>query len=286
VEGETEAEWMQRATIAFTRGCCMGLRVISGAEALQFIEKSQRTYEDIQMLKLLHGEENFDMKLITRKWEHFLPEWEFRAFIVNDEITGCTQYYKLCYVPELVANKEKVGEHIKNYFNSIKHLIPITNYTIDFAVSPDLCTTWVIEINHPPPIAGTSLFDWESENDKKIMQEGPYEFRITEKPLAAPLDAIHPPIKHFLMQLRSGSKIKIDPNAFVHNGYACDACHIFPIRGTRHRCAQCSNSYDLCSHCYETKSYNHNNNHKFNPINGLIQSVPPNIPEPEGCIIQ
>lgn len=123
------------------------------------------------MMKLLHGETNFDMKIIVRKWEKFLPEWEFRgkqririseqkkvappkntskqqqldvlpffiAFIVNDELVACTQYYKLVFVKEM--EQKKIAQHIKNYFDQIKSLIPIKNYTVDFALSPDFCTS-------------------------------------------------------------------------------------------------------------------------------------------------
>lgn len=94
------------------------------------------------------------MKVVVRKWEEFDAEWEFRCFIVNNEIMACSQYYTLCYISDLVHNKTRVQKFIKDWFESIRDLIPISNYTIDFAIAKDLSKAWVIEINHPPPTAG------------------------------------------------------------------------------------------------------------------------------------
>jgi hypothetical protein len=33
------------------------------------------------------------MQLIVREWKEIYPEMEFRAFVFDNEMTGCTQYY-------------------------------------------------------------------------------------------------------------------------------------------------------------------------------------------------
>ena len=35
----------------------------------------------------------------------------------------------------------------------------------------------VVEINNPPPVAGTALFDWDNEADRHALQHGPFELR-------------------------------------------------------------------------------------------------------------
>lgn len=48
---------------------------------------SQRTYEDMKLLQLEVGEENFDIQLIVREWcPELLPEWEFRGKSHTDKI--------------------------------------------------------------------------------------------------------------------------------------------------------------------------------------------------------
>jgi len=68
-------------------------------------------------------------------------------------------------------------------------LIPISDYVIDFAVVED--KIWVVELNNPPPVAGTALFDWKDPTDRSII-EGThsaisFEFRILQKMPENPL---------------------------------------------------------------------------------------------------
>ena len=73
-------------------------------------------------------------------------------------------------------------------------------YTVDFVLSPDLKIIRVIEVNNPPPVAGTSLFGtslamymqcnscnivavWDDPKDRDIIHNGPFTFRILERPV-------------------------------------------------------------------------------------------------------
>lgn len=45
--------------------------------------------------------------------------------------------------------------------------------------------------NTPPPVAGQALFDWDNEEDKKIIiGQSPFEFRIIEKEPSNPMEDI------------------------------------------------------------------------------------------------
>ena len=52
-----------------------------------------------------------------------------------------------------------------------------TEYSIDFALSPDLLTVFVIEINNfLPPLAGCGLFDYYSMTDRQIIAGALFPF--------------------------------------------------------------------------------------------------------------
>jgi len=238
---------------------------------------------------------NFSLNIIIRKWENYLPEWEFRAFIINDEMVACSQYYSLCYIPEIANQKQKIAEHLRLYFDSIKHLIPIKNYTIDFALFPDFSKIWVIEINHPPPIAGLCLFNWDNPEDRKIVTEGPFQLRVNEIPILSPLSQIHPPLMHFLWEIRNSSKTKTisslqNISDFIHRGYSCDICKILPITGLRYHCSACPGSFDLCANCYKNKELEQHSSHPFIKFssNHLSEPASPREPDTKGsnCSLQ
>jgi len=123
--------------------------------------------------------------------------WSFLTLI---SFTCCTAYHKTCYVVEIVTQKPKIAEVIYKFWeNNLSPRVKCSNYTIDFVLSPTLESIHVIEINYPPPIAATILFDWSNENDRKIIQEGPFQLRIVETPLLTPLDS---QISHLIKKLR------------------------------------------------------------------------------------
>lgn len=125
------------------------------------------------------------MDLVVRKWEDALdPTWEFRAFVVRGQMTAITQYYMLCYIPEIARNSSKLATMMREFWaTKIKDRIApsggIDNtYTIDFAITPEMDRIWVVELNHAPPTAGTALFDWTSARDRQIVSNGPFEMRV------------------------------------------------------------------------------------------------------------
>ena len=62
----------------------------------------------------------------------------------------------------------------------------ILRYTLDVYIDILSKKVYLIELNHPPPIAGTGLFSWDMPEDQDKILKGPLEFRILTSP---------PPIK-------------------------------------------------------------------------------------------
>jgi hypothetical protein len=124
-------------------------------------------------------EDEFNLSVVVRDWCNELdPSWEFRAFVVNSKLNACTVYSSFTYVPAIAEHAAEIERMIVEFWESCKDRIREEGYTIDFFVAPDLSTVKIIEINPLPPIAGTSLFDWHNEEDRKIILEGPFTFRV------------------------------------------------------------------------------------------------------------
>merc|ERR1712232_485282 len=102
----------------------------------------------------------------------------------------------------------------------IQHLIPDDPfvgspfYAADFVLIPDaeeLCgfkQALLIEINPPPPVAGTVLFDWKSDRDRAILMgesdtgTGSPCLRLAERQMSWAKVDFHPPAKGFVDMLR------------------------------------------------------------------------------------
>eukprot|EP01087_Luapelamoeba_hula_P023840 TRINITY_DN8860_c0_g1_i3.p1 TRINITY_DN8860_c0_g1~~TRINITY_DN8860_c0_g1_i3.p1 ORF type:complete len:471 (+),score=65.27 TRINITY_DN8860_c0_g1_i3:52-1464(+) len=239
--------------VLFTRAGSLALKVTSGMEAIELLVRSQRTYEDISLLELIGGRDNFDMQLIVREWcEELLPEWEFRAFVHNKEMTAMTHYYPFTYVPEIHEKKKEIEVRLLEFWASIKDRILLEDYTVDFAISPDLSKIWIVEINNPPPVAGVALFDWDSAADRKIIKEGPFEFRVlSAMPAQNPLNRIHQPLRVFIDGLRG--RFSSTVGTIPHTKVSCDVCHRLPISVKWYRCRRCPN-FDVCAGCYASNA--------------------------------
>jgi hypothetical protein len=181
--------------IVFTRASGLALRVSDGQEAVSLLVNSQRVYEDLAMSLKLHQpnrddstdsshQQEWTQELVVRKWENIQQEWEFRAFVYGGKLTACTQYNVGLYVPLLVEKRLETAQRVQNFWSQTIHPLleqHIQTYVVDFAVDPHSDKIWVVEINNPPPVAGTALFDWENSADRAIIENGPFEFRIMDK---------------------------------------------------------------------------------------------------------
>ena len=199
--------------IAYWRATSKAGRVNSGKEAVELLTRSNRVQQDLQLGFLSHPESS--EMLIVRKWSDINPELEFRVFIVNNEITAITQYHKGLYVKSVADNVDLVKSLICDKFEEVKDKIiaPDQTYTIDFALLSDennnefpFSKCIVVEINDPPPTAGTSLFEWDDEEDRKILQNGPFTIRVQEQPLSweemQMKSSFHPPLIQLIDEYR------------------------------------------------------------------------------------
>jgi hypothetical protein len=126
-------------SISFLYAMCYSLCVTSGKEALKLLLNSQRIYIDLKNAELMNNKNEFNVNIIIREWEDINPEYEFRAFINNSDMTCCTQYHNTCFVPELYKNKNYIKEFIYKFWDEkIKKLVDIEKYSIDFVLSKDL----------------------------------------------------------------------------------------------------------------------------------------------------
>ncbi|CAF0830003.1 unnamed protein product [Didymodactylos carnosus] len=171
-----------------------GLRVSSGAQAIQLLLRSDRVYVDILQHELFlqtqpstSKEENatFNLNVIVREFfEGFHPNWEYRGFVSGGIRTGLTAYNPWILDPQQLANKDRILELISSVWTQVESkIIKISDYSIDFAVAPTCMDgqCWVIEVNaFLPPLAGSGLFSMQSPVDRNIIKNGPFEFRMRD----------------------------------------------------------------------------------------------------------
>jgi len=158
---------------------------------------SERINSDL-LLALDYPAEKWTQDFVVRKFVPIPIEYEFRGFVVNNELRAMCQYYHWIFFPTLVENKERINSIIKQKFEEIKDLVPIKSksYVVDWAVDMEKSEVYIIELNPFGDYEGMgtspSMFKLHL-NDGKMDRQGPdrhlffgdgaYEFRIEEKPL-------------------------------------------------------------------------------------------------------
>lgn len=172
-------------SLSFFRAAGSSLIVRSGREAMFLLLQSARVYDDVKLYLQNFQTRNYNpLKLVIRKWENIDPVSEVRAFVVQNEIKVMTQYSPYYYFPDFAneARKDRLQAIILKYFEErIKPKVKplVQDYTVDFAFSRecnhfDDARLWIVELNPPPPVAGTSLF----RQSETCLKEGPFEFRV------------------------------------------------------------------------------------------------------------
>ncbi len=88
------------------------------------------------------------------------------------------------YQPSIVRDKLAILALVEGVWDRVQPKIRSDNYSIDFAVAPDLSACWIVEINNfLPPLAGSGLFKYRHAADRTVIERGPFEFRIKETPV-------------------------------------------------------------------------------------------------------
>eukprot|EP01129_Flabellula_baltica_P008845 TRINITY_DN3541_c0_g1_i1.p1 TRINITY_DN3541_c0_g1~~TRINITY_DN3541_c0_g1_i1.p1 ORF type:complete len:328 (+),score=59.17 TRINITY_DN3541_c0_g1_i1:12-995(+) len=169
--------------IALIRVMSFALQLDSGEETINSFVHSERVYQDI-FVRLLnsHTDDDFNMKVIIREWVHILPEYEFRGFVYQGKLNALSQYYKACYVPEMVEKENLILQDILEVFERSKDFIDMNNYVIDFAYTED--KTYIVELNTFGKTASSALFDWKMDHDIMHNTDPDMEldFRIVRTP--------------------------------------------------------------------------------------------------------
>lgn len=167
------------------------LRVQTAEEALDLLLSSERVVEDIRAAEFY----GLPMpQLVARQWMGSMdPTLEFRLFVADSVLTAACSYHADCYVPAVLRHRTAVERQLRFFWNEvIRPLAPsdCRDYTVDVVLMQvDACVTGVqpstlarvIEVNHPPPVASTILFDWTSAADHGVLTTGPFELRVVEK---------------------------------------------------------------------------------------------------------
>ncbi|KAJ5078546.1 cell division cycle protein [Anaeramoeba ignava] len=169
-------------TIAFVNAKRKCLKVTSGAEALELFRRSSRIREDL--MRTLEFPGAFSLAIIIREWVEMDASMEFRGFVFNKKLNALSQYCYLQCFSNLHAEKQDISQRVNDFFLQISPLIPQDNYIVDLVFLEKEIK--IIELN--PFFADTSgcLFDWNEDLDRQTIKNGPFEFRILEKPIENP----------------------------------------------------------------------------------------------------
>ncbi|MFX1452836.1 MAG: hypothetical protein ACFFCM_18510 [Promethearchaeota archaeon] len=166
--------------IAIVKSSILGLKVISGKEAMELLLDSQRVYDDLINALQFSKKKGFTQKIFVREWIDIPIDMEFRGFVHKKNLNAISQYYHYLLFPNLPKQIPIIEKRIKAFYNSIKNKITLDSFIIDFAVLKDR----VILIEFNPFFLGTDpcLFSWKT--DRKIFEDGPFEFRIRTEPIS------------------------------------------------------------------------------------------------------
>ena len=159
------------------------LRCRSGEDAVLLFARSDRIYLDILQHELFSkGDKDAAFDLSVHVFEFFTgfdPDWEFRAFCAAGQRTSITAYNPWVYSRDMIDKQGPILRLITALWDRAQPRIASQNYSLDFAVAPDLSGCWIVELNNfLPPLAGCGLFDYHAEADRQILMHGPFEFRI------------------------------------------------------------------------------------------------------------
>eukprot|EP01106_Pelomyxa_sp_JSP_P009136 TRINITY_DN2499_c0_g4_i1.p1 TRINITY_DN2499_c0_g4~~TRINITY_DN2499_c0_g4_i1.p1 ORF type:complete len:238 (-),score=63.97 TRINITY_DN2499_c0_g4_i1:101-814(-) len=181
-----EDQLRNEKVLAFVRASVRSMRFRTAEEVMQLMKHSTRAYGDL-VLALL--DDHFSMPFALRRWDpRVAPETEIRMFVCNRRFVAATQYYTLLYSKFLHEHRAAILAKLERFFTGrLSPVIPLVDYTLDVSCLPDKLADpvsdpadcfIVIEINPPPPKAGTGLFLESSRDDMRVVREGPLELRV------------------------------------------------------------------------------------------------------------
>lgn len=156
------------------------MRYRNSREALEMFVISERIYQD--MLLALKYPERWNESIVIREWVEIDVDMEFRGFVSKGSLNAVCQYNYNIFSARLVEKKDDIATLLRVFYEEkIRPLISdvYTDCVVDFTVTSD-GKVYVIEINPFLSTTDGALFSWEKE--RKVLKEGPFEMRVTEKP--------------------------------------------------------------------------------------------------------
>ncbi|KAL6066399.1 hypothetical protein QOT17_009587 [Balamuthia mandrillaris] len=196
------------------------LKVFSGKEALELLSSSGRIQQDIQLL-LDTKHNDFDLQVIVREWVNIPISNEFRGFVYENRLTAVTQYFDMCYFPELnqhETRRAQVLQQLEKTFTKAKPNIPLSSYIIDFCISQRKASlneeiskegeddggdkVYIIELNPWSSFTDAGLFSWVKDapllRGEEQTEEQQVAFRVRDRPIQkARFEVLTPWKKYF-----------------------------------------------------------------------------------------
>lgn len=189
-KGQPTPETVKEDFTILNKVSAEALRVRDGAYALRLLLESDRVNMDLMAHRLyLKEDESFNLRIAVREWcPEVNPEWEFRLFVVKEIPTALTVYDMTVFDSQIVIHEKAIEALIMNTWRSVSGRVHkhSHSYCIDFAVTPDAKTAFIIEVNDfLPPVAGSGLFEYTTPKDRALLEKGPFSFRVRKKPLVS-----------------------------------------------------------------------------------------------------
>ena len=201
---DADRHWRQNVALISAHRAFTGLLCVrSGREAVELFAASQRVCMDLERSQMVQEGGGFECQCVVRAWDgRVRPEMEVRAFVSEGRLCAATQYHKGIFVPQLHAARIEVERLLVEMHGKLDAALPqLRSFCFDCAFVPMPQDSsdglgadsdgvglqlLLIEINHPPPLAGTALFDWADERDRLLL-EGRSEGRDFELRLLSEL---------------------------------------------------------------------------------------------------
>eukprot|EP01113_Clastostelium_recurvatum_P022915 TRINITY_DN27423_c0_g1_i1.p1 TRINITY_DN27423_c0_g1~~TRINITY_DN27423_c0_g1_i1.p1 ORF type:complete len:377 (+),score=71.48 TRINITY_DN27423_c0_g1_i1:25-1155(+) len=178
-----EEDYQGRA-LAWNHAALESLCVTTGPEALALLSHSYRISSDLNTDT--EYDDFFRSQLVVRKFEDVHPGFEFRAFVSKGQMTALSQYESGLYFPDLVARREETKSRILLFWESVvRPRVSLESYVIDFCIIGD--RVLVVELDPFHAHTSACLFSWK--NDREVILNGPFQFRIRDAPLQDPYTA-------------------------------------------------------------------------------------------------
>ena len=137
--------------------------------------------------------ELFKTSIVLREWIDTVPrqpEGEFRAWVHNNELCACTQYYSFMHFPAVAARAEEIQNKLEEFWraNVRDALVHRESYGIDFFFDFITGRIMVIELNTFGTQAGAGLFSWK--DDRETMLNPPFELRVVQTEPESPMELV------------------------------------------------------------------------------------------------